>query len=166
MFTPASWWLQLAGKVRGRMVTSAKRGMLPLGISKYKSALYVAMKSRGMKRLTTKKGNKTKNGKKIDAYAGQSTNTFTESVNMTLTGRLWAGFQPKRSTHNSFELEFNPIDGEKIVGNANIDPIRDIVTLSEENKNFIIDEYAGQIEKNIADFCRSDIILTVSKLSL
>lgn len=113
----------------------------------YQNDTYRKYKANGMRGIRT--------GKKLKAYANQSTDTTTSFVNMRLTGRTL------RSMRASSKLDTAIITydrGEIVLGNQKRG--YDIYDLSDKNKEFIAERFGKELlDRNIKKYVSKTTII-------
>lgn len=113
----------------------------------YQNDTYRKYKANGMRGIRT--------GKKLKAYANQSTDTQTSFVNMRLTGRTL------RSMRASSKLDTAIITydrGEIVLGNQKRG--YDIYDLSNKNKEFIAERFGKELlDRNIKKYVSKTTII-------
>ena len=113
----------------------------------YKSNTYKKYKANSMRGFRT--------GKKLKAYANQSTDTRTSFVNMQLTGRTLNGMRASGRTDTAI-ITFDR--GEIVLGNQKRG--YDIYDLSNKNQEFIAERFGKELlDKNIKKYVSKTITI-------
>lgn len=113
----------------------------------YKSDTYRKYKANSMRGIRT--------GKKLKAYANQSTDTQTSFVNMRLTGRT---LRSMRASSKSDTAIITYDRGEIVLGNQKRG--YDIYDLSDKNKEFIADRFGKELlDRNIKKYVSKTTII-------
>ena len=156
-----AWILKdmISGKVQA--ITKAAGSAYSSGYRKYKMNY--------MKRFTTrtyKKGTKnipagttTAAGTNLKAYEGQSIRDNSATPNMRLTGQTIDGLEYEKSTPVSLTMSYKEKDEHKIINNELLG--RSITTLNEANQNKVVKQIEDELVKNISDWYRDKIIITI-----
>lgn len=161
------FWEDLAIKIKLWILEDMIAGFCQAytGASSYLSAKYVKYKNNYMNRFTTrhyKDGTVTNKGTKLKAYSGQSVKSNkTQKVNMYLTGQTIDGLEYKRSTPTSLTMSYKEKDEMKIKGNEDLG--RHITTLTDANQDKVLMRIEDELEKNIKEFYRGTIKVTIGK---
>jgi len=116
----------------------------------YQNDTYRKYKANGMRGIRT--------GKKLKAYANQSTDTTTSFVNMRLTGRTLRGMRASSKPDTAI-ITYDR--GEIVLGNANRKPNGyDIYDLSDKNKEFIAERFGKELlDRNIKKYVSKTTII-------
>lgn len=130
---------------------------------------YRKYKQNYMKRFTTrtyKKGTKnipagttTRAGSNLKAYEGVSIKDNSATPNMRLTGQTIDGLEYESSDNTRLTMSYKPKDEKKIINNEKIG--RSITTLTEENQNKVVKQIEDELARNISDWYKDKIIITV-----
>ncbi len=113
----------------------------------YKSDTYRKYKANGMRGIRT--------GKKLKAYANQSTDTTTSFVNMRLTGRT---LRSMRASSKPDTAIITYDRGEIVLGNQKRG--YDIYDLSNKNKEFIAERFGKELlDRNIKKYVSKTTII-------
>jgi hypothetical protein len=113
----------------------------------YQNDTYRKYKANGMRGIRT--------GKKLKAYANQSTDTTTSFVNMRLTGRTLRGM---RASSKSDTAIITYDRGEIVLGNQKRG--YDIYDLSNKNKEFIAERFGKELlDRNIKKYVSKTTII-------
>ena len=113
----------------------------------YKSDTYRKYKANSMRGIRT--------GKKLKAYANQSTDTTTSFVNMRLTGRT---LRSMRASSKPDTAIITYDRGEIVLGNQKRG--YDIYDLSDKNKEFIADRFGKELlDRNIKKYVSKTTII-------
>ena len=113
----------------------------------YKSDTYRKYKANSMRGVRT--------GKKLKAFANQSTDTQTSFVNMKLTGRTLRGMRGSGKTDTAI-ITYDR--GEIVLGNQKRG--YDIYDLSNKNKEFIAERFSKELlDRNIKKYVSKTTII-------
>lgn len=168
------FWKNISVLIQGWI----KRDMMAGVVQEYTSSrgrvyskTYAKYKKNYMNRLTTrtyKKGTKhipagttTRAGTKLQAYSGVSIRSNSSTPNMLLTGQTIDGLEYKSSTATSLTMSYKDKDKEKIENNELLG--RSITTLNNKNQDFVVNQLEDELSKNITDWERDKIILSIGK---
>jgi len=110
--------------------------------------------------VSKKKGYGT--GKRLKAYEGKPIkSTHVSSVNMFVTGETIDGLAYTSSTPTNMRMEYKQKDADKVLGNE--EHGRSIRTLNEKNMVKLKNEFEKQINKQVKNWAKKPIYLSVGK---
>lgn len=130
------------------------------------SSQYLKYKLNEMRRFTDNKklgSPRTLKSGELKTYKnnnlqGKNTNTSSKP-NMFLTGETINGLDYTSSTKNSMKMSYKQKDADKILGNEKRG--RSIRTLNDKNMNKTRKKIEDQLDKNIRNWARKKITITV-----
>lgn len=165
------FWKQLAQSIKKWIWADMLKGEVQSyigGRAKYYSAQYKKYKTNEMKRFTDGKRlgspRQLKDGTvknyKNNALIGKNTNT-SSTPNMLLTGETIKGLDYLSSDSRNMIMSYKEKDAGKIKGNEDLG--RDIRTLNEANMTKLKAAFEKEIDKNIRNWCKKTLIITVGK---
>lgn len=129
----------------------------------YKSASYKKYKAEWMRHRTTMNGPKRKHNKGTLLKGVSSViSNETAFVNMTLTGKMAEGLHIESVKENEVVMSYLSKDAGKIIGNQALG--REVVGLNKDNIEIVGDMIFKEMSKNIDDWAREDINITIKVL--
>jgi hypothetical protein len=129
----------------------------------YKSEAYKKYKQNWMRHFTTMNGEKRKHNKGTLLKGISSViSNETSFVNMTLTGKMAEGLHIESAKDNEVVMSYLPKDAGKILGNQALG--RNVVGLNKNNIDIVGDMIFQEMSKNIDEWAREDINITVKVL--
>lgn len=147
---PKKSWMRIGVKIKGWTYKDAMSGIVQGKQRRYKSKAYKEYKSRGMRRKT--------DGELLKSMKNRNPrSTWTKQVNMMLTGRLFRGLKPIKSTTKSVTMSFNESDSGKVEGA--LDNGTDILTLNPKRQRNVRTEIINEFDKLIKKYCKKPIII-------
>jgi hypothetical protein len=136
------------------------QGLVAQRFGNYTSEAYKKYKANYMKRFTDRTGNK---GTKLKSHQGQAVvSNETAFVNETLTGAMFRDMFVQEAIDNSVTISYAAKDAGKVLGAQ--DRNRIIVDLNKDNRDKVVDEMFKVISKNIDDWSKEDINITIKLL--
>ena len=146
--------------IRADAEKGVSQGLVATRFGSYRSEAYKKYKANYMKRFTDRTGNK---GTKLKSHQGQAVvSNETGFVNETLTGAMFRDMFIQEAIDNSVTISYAAKDAGKVLGAQ--DRNRILVDLNKDNRDKSVDEIFKIISKNIDDWAREDINITIKLL--
>ena len=157
-----TFWNECAKLTKQWIRDDALKGKFQDGKSgaQYRSAAYTKYKANDMRKFGRGK-EKIGKGDRLKGYEAVSiTSKETSFVNLTVTGHLFKNIT-FGAEDKGFYLEYAGKDSMKAIGNRDLG--RDVIDISSENQDKILEKILNQLDGNIRDWARKEMKITVTK---